>query len=131
MTDHISIFFCTSAKKRSLSVLRWSVIGCKTSRTMKFNLIDSSGNPDEQIQTRVRYILKRADDKTRLFFNIDTKYDLGPTTGSKAIGVSQAIGENTRKRTGGVQSSGCRGVSAEMLEAATISNLERSSHDCC
>jgi len=125
MTDHISIFFCTSAKKRSLSVLRWSVIGCKTSRTMKFNLIDSSGNPDEQIQTRVRYILKRADDKTRLFFNIDTKYDLGPTTGSKAIG------ENTRKRTGCVQSSGCRDVSAEMLEAATISNLERSSHDCC
>ena len=125
MTDHISIFFCTSAKKRSLSVLRWSVIGCKTSRTMKFNLIDSSGNPDEQIQTRVRYILKRSDDKTRLFFNIDTKYDLGPTTGSKAIG------ENTRKRTGCVQSSGCRDVSAEMLEAATISNLERSSHDCC
>ncbi len=92
---------------------------------MKFNLIDRSGNPDEQIQTRVRYILKRADDKTRLFFNIDTKYDLGPTTGSKAIG------ENTRKRTGCVQSSGCRDVSAEMLEAATISNLERSSHDCC
>ena len=92
---------------------------------MKFNLIDSSGNPDEQIQTRVRYILKRSDDKTRLFFNIDTKYDLGPTTGSKAIG------ENTRKRTGCVQSSGCRDVSAEMLEAATISSLERSSHDCC
>ena len=101
------------------------------SRTMKFTLIDSSGNSDEQIRTRVRYILKRADDKTRLFFNIDTKYDLGPTTGSKAIGVSQAIGENARKRTGGVQSSGCRGVSAEMLKVATISNLERSSHDRC
>jgi len=129
---HIHILLHVSKEKKpkcAQMVRNWlqDALGVKhlPSRTMKFNLIDSSGNPDEQIQTRVRYILKRADEKTRLFFNIDTKYDLGPTTGSKAIG------ENTRKRTGCVQSSGCRGVSAEMLEAATISNLERSSHDCC
>jgi|TARA_R110000803_G_C11986779_1_gene321414 hypothetical protein len=89
---------------------------------MSFTKIWGSGDPDQNVKNRLRYILKRADTKTRYFIGCEAKYDFGMTTGRKATGVSQALGEAARKQAGGVQLSGCRGVSAEMLAAADGSN---------
>jgi hypothetical protein len=98
-------------------------------RTINFTRIDSEGDPDEHVKKRVRYILKRADDATRHFIGCETKTDVGPTIVGKAIGVSQDIGETSRKRAGGVQLSGCRGVSKPMREAAEASNAARELED--
>jgi hypothetical protein len=127
---HIHILLHVSKDKKpqcQKMVRKW--IKAKTgirylpTKTIKFKPIWDNGSPDENVKNRLRYILKRADRKTRYFIGCDTpKEDIGPTTGRKATGTSQALNEAARKQAGGVQTSRCRGVTAEMLKAADVSN---------
>ena len=126
---HIHILLHVSKDKKpkcDRQVCKWlrEALGVKhlPAGTKSFTKIWGNSNPDVNVKNRVRYILKRADSKTRYFIGCDTKDDVGPITGRKATGVSQALGEAARKQAGGVQLSGCRGVSAEMLKAADGSN---------
>ena len=81
-------------------------------------------DPHEHIRNRVRYILKGTDDATRLFLGYDGKQERGFIKG-KRVGTSQALGEEARRKAGGVRLSGHRKPNQEMLVAATIRDQRR------
>ncbi len=89
--------------------------------------IRSHGDPYEHIRNRVRYILKGTDDATRLFLGYDGKKERGFIKG-KRVGTSQALGEEARRKAGGVRLSGHRKPTQEMLMAATIRNQRRKAY---
>jgi hypothetical protein len=107
---------------------RWikEVSGVKRLPTGAFSMtrINSHGDPYEHIRNRVRYILKGTDDATRLVLGYDGKTERGFING-KRVGVSQALGEEARRKAGGVRLSGHRKPTQEMLAAATIRDQRR------
>ncbi|MDA1023659.1 MAG: hypothetical protein O2817_10010 [Proteobacteria bacterium] len=92
--------------------------------TLRVRRIWSLGSPFKNTRNQVRYILKGADADTRLFLGCGEKQERGFVKGKRA-GVSQALGEDARRRAGSVLPSGHRKVTVEMLEAATTRDRQR------
>jgi len=92
--------------------------------TFSMTRVRSLGDPYEHIRNRVRYILKGTDDATRLFLGYGGKKERGFITG-KRVGTSQALGEEARRKAGGVRLSGHRKPTQEMLLAATVRDQRR------
>jgi len=83
--------------------------------TMRFTRIEMRHDPDRQIRNRIRYLLKGAEQNTRLFFGCRNYPDIGIVAG-KRCGWSQALGHAARQRSGGVVASGHRVIGDEMVD---------------
>lgn len=81
------------------------------------------GNEDEAIRKRVAYILKGGGEGVCRFLNVN-KRDRGIVDGKRA-GVSQALGKSARKAAKSILPSGCKYLTAEMLETASVAEWTR------
>jgi len=91
--------------------------------TLRVRRIWSLGSPFDNIRNLVRYILKGADADTRLFIGCN-KWEPGIVKGKRA-GFSQGLGEDARRKAGGVLPSGNRKPTQEMLRAAMVRDKRR------
>lgn len=88
-----------------------------------FRRFDWRYGDKRSLKSQLKYLLKAGDEATRRFFGVSKLEET--VVPSKRIGVSQALGEAARKRSGGVLPTGLRQPTDEMMRMISLRKVKR------